>query len=840
MNNANIAGFRRPPCRPDAGVVFFVVLAVFLVMAVLAFALSTFKGGAIEQLSKSIDQNRLAMLAQAANNEIIGILRSQANLHAPGGAENSFYKAFRDPIRKEQATGITLPYSVNIFPANYTPVLTQELATKAGYRISITSQATINLDKRTSVTGTTGFGGYIEIVSRAEHLEGDQTKIEIKERRDLKLVDMRHYFDRYALFVKHYSPDWNNPRRRVVVQGIPDPDFAAGVYSSVYIGNHYYPKCREFDQTGPDPVPPRLWFDVNYAEQRHLLDPLMNIPTTATERFAFPGIGSNTFKVFFGVKAAKYWDIAQFEMGAFYEVVEIKKQYVDLVNRSAIAILGGTGFVSGPDLKARCQQAISSSNSNSNSAAWAVCKDFASNVSADCYHYANCDGFKQMVQTCVDNWVYRWGYTDAAAVWDLTGTSRLPVPSALTGDVRLAGLATQTSRTADLGAWMFQNLSPQDDTANPPYNQERAYVGKMARLYGPTHVTPVLVEGNAWMRFFKLAYFDELVATFTLLNTQVPCILAPVPLEYYRKDPVLNQDDTFLNQPSSRLRGANELFAKGTGSSAFGSYVEDASLMSRAVDTVPLNRLIDTDNVKVLTADGSYAVYNPKTDGVLLHPQQMVPAGKSVKPGHKMYRIIDENLCSRNYYDPQSFLRERVIDEGGTKTLWVDGYMYITEGDLDLTKVERFAGRGLIFLGKGNCKIGTLLKKGGRDSDQTLRILLLDGDFLVESASSDVEIQASLIANTYVPAGSGRDPAQLSAQGSFNPNNKSVKIYGNLIVDYLFTESGNNGVPQNGTLTIIHDPLIYNPEPPRFDPCRVSIGSVRTMFSMNAAGRETF
>ncbi|HNW34823.1 MAG TPA: hypothetical protein PKM25_07825, partial [Candidatus Ozemobacteraceae bacterium] len=365
--------------RRRSGVVFFVVLAVFLVMGLLAFALSTFKGGAIEQLSKSIDQNRLAMLAQAANNEITGILRSQANLHTPGGTENSFYKLFREPIRQDQTAPITLPHAVKIFPDNYTPVLTQDLATKAGYKISITSQATLVLEQRTKVSGTSGFSGYLEIISRAVHQAGDQTKIEIKERRDLKIVDLRHFFDRYALFVKHYSPDWNNPRRRITIQGIPNPDFARGLYSSVYVGNTYYPKCREFP-AAPGAEPPRLWFDVNYAEQRHLIDPLMGIPDTATERAAFPGIESTPFKVFFKVKNAKYWDIARFDMPAFYKVIQIKKQFVDLVNRSARAILGGTDFVSGPALVTRCRNAMNSSNSNSNSAAWSVCNDFQANV----------------------------------------------------------------------------------------------------------------------------------------------------------------------------------------------------------------------------------------------------------------------------------------------------------------------------------------------------------------------------------------------------------------------------------------------------------------------------
>jgi len=815
--------------------VFFVVLAVFLVMAVMAFSLSTFKGGAIEQLSKSIDQNRLAMLAQAANNEIVAILRSQVNAHTQGGSENGFYAVFRKAIKLEvNGTPPTLPWSENIFPDNYTPVMTQDMVARAGYNIALKSQARLVLEKRTAVSGTAGFSGYLEIVSRASHLAGDQTKIEVKERRDVKVVDMRHFFDRYALFVKNYCPDWNNPRRRLVVKGIP-PDFSAGVYSTVFVGNQYYPKSREF---GSPTASPLLWFDVNFDEQKNLIGPLLGMAAAAA-RTAFPGIESEPFKVFFGVNNDKYLDVARFDVPAFYNVRQIKDQFRDMINRAANAFLNVNTYVSGPDLKRKCAQALSASGGNNNSAAWVLCNDYNTKVADAGTDFSQSQAFNMIVQTCIDNWVYRWGYTDAAALWDLTGSTRLPVPSTLMGDVRLVGLATQSEPTNRVGPWMYQNLQPEGDTSNPPWNRERAFVGKMAKLCGPSDNVPLLVEGNAFLRFFKVAYFDEVNATFTLLNTEVPCVLAPVPLDYYRKDPVLGQDDTFLNQPSSVLAN-DRLFAKCLPSSPAKGYLVDRSLMSRAIDTIPLNTLFATETVKITKTDGSDGTYDPKADGVIPDPQQVVKPGKTVKPGHKMFRIVDEQMCSRNYYDPPSFLRERVVRENGKNTLYIDGYMYITEGDLDLSRVDQFAGRGLIFLGKGNCRIGNFLKKDGSGSDQTLRILLLDGDFIVDSSDSDVEIEASLIATTYVAPGSARDPSSLTAQGSFNPNNKRVRILGNLIVDYLFTESGNTGLPLDGTLTIEHDPMIYNPKPPANDPFRASIGAVRTMFSMNAEGRETF
>lgn len=818
-----------------AGVVFFVVLAVFLVMAVMAFSLSTFKGGAIEQLSKSIDQNRLAMLAQAANNEIVAILRSQVNNHAQGGSENGFYSVFRKAIKLEVTGALpSLPWVENIFPDNYTPVLTQDMVARAGYNIGLKSQAKLVLEKRTTVSGTAGFSGYLEIVSRASHLAGDQTKIEVKERRDVKIVDMRHFFDRYALFVKNYCPDWNNPRRRIVIKGVP-PKFPEGVYSTVYVGNQFYPKSREYESSAASP---RLWFDVCFGEQRNLIAPLLGIAVTAV-RTAFPGIDSDPFKVFFGVNYDKYLDVAQFGVSDFYKVKQIKDQFRDMINRAANSFLNTNTYVSGPDLKQKCADALDAAGGNQNSAAWVLCNDYKTKVADAGTDFSQSEAFNMIVQTCVDNWIYRWGYTDASTSWDLTGSTRLPVPSTLMGDVRLVGLATQSEETNRVGPWMYQNIRPEDNSSYAPWNRERAFVGKMAKLCGPSANIPLLVEGNAFLRFFKIAYFDEVNATFTLLNTEVPCVLAPIPLDYYRCDDVLGQVDTFLNKPSTSLAN-DRLFSKCLPSSPAKGYLEDRSLMSRAIDTIPLNTMLATESVKITKTDGSDGTYDPKADGVIPDPQQVVRPGRTVKPGHKMFRIVDELMCSRNYYDPPSFLRERVVRENGKNTLYIDGYMYITEGDLDLSRVDQFAGRGLIFLGKGNCRIGNFLKKDGSDSDQTLRILLLDGDFIVDAPGSDVEIEASLIATTYIAPSSARDPSSLTAQGSFNPNNKRVKILGNLVVDYLFTESGNTGVPLDGTLTIEHDPMIYNPKPPANDPFRASIGAVRTMFSMNAEGRESF
>lgn len=76
--------------RRRRGFILYVVLTVLFALAILAFALNSFKSGAVVQLSRNIDQNRLALLAQSANAEVVARLRTQANM-----ADSDIAKTFR-------------------------------------------------------------------------------------------------------------------------------------------------------------------------------------------------------------------------------------------------------------------------------------------------------------------------------------------------------------------------------------------------------------------------------------------------------------------------------------------------------------------------------------------------------------------------------------------------------------------------------------------------------------------------------------------------------------------------------------------------------------------------
>jgi hypothetical protein len=130
------------------------------------------------------------------------------------------------------------------------------------------------------------------------------------------------------------------------------------------------------------------------------------------------------------------------------------------------------------------------------------------------------------------------------------------------------------------------------------------------------------------------------------------------------------------------------------------------------------------------------------------------------------------------------------------------------------------------------------LKRLGNRKD-TLRIYLRAGKFVIRQEFDGVEIQASLAA-FYYPFGSS-DPAKMGAL--ILNGQSSVKIKGNLLVDYLYThDSDNDGLADGGELRIEHDPLIYDPagtapDGEELDPYHVSIGPVRTVFSINSGGK---
>ncbi len=77
------------------GFILYIVLAILLVLSILAFAFNNLKSGAVTQLAKNVDQNRLILIAQSANTEALAMIRSKVNRVKDGELAGDVFKNFR-------------------------------------------------------------------------------------------------------------------------------------------------------------------------------------------------------------------------------------------------------------------------------------------------------------------------------------------------------------------------------------------------------------------------------------------------------------------------------------------------------------------------------------------------------------------------------------------------------------------------------------------------------------------------------------------------------------------------------------------------------------------------
>ncbi|GAB4270123.1 MAG: hypothetical protein Kow0029_06690 [Candidatus Rifleibacteriota bacterium] len=754
--------------------------------------------GAVTQLAKNVDQNRLSLLAQSANAEVMAIIRSKVNLDP----DSQIFQKFRSVFPADDGTEKPLRQSI-VLLNNFEPQQTLKMAANEGYKLKVKSRAVLTAYREAPAKSVSAYNAYLDVFSQAYRENYEENLIEAHERRDVRLVDLRHSLDKYAVFVKNYCPDLNNPRRRLIIEGIED---SGPFISHAFFGNLNYPECADPEK--------RLWFDVFTGE----------LPK-------FPGFktisGSTALTAFAGGTApsclysAHVYDFEKLEgpvVSDFYKVNAVIKVYEKFVNEAADGCMGSIQpFATKEALRQKCKKAMDASNSNA--ASYAICEDFYNNFkSGGDGDYSGCSGFMKILYTCIKNWKYVYGYTDAASIWKIDQVERpnLPAPQNWVTALAYCGLATTTAEFRGKGPYFSEYL---DEVGGKDFNPERIKVGKMAKLYGENCDRKLFVEGPAFLRYFKIAFLDDFTTTIDFYSGPKDVNPEPVPLNFYRYD---KNPKTFLNKPLTKA-----LPTPGV--------VDERYLMSRAIDNFPINCFLG-NSVSIFDGDGKEITINPFTYG---SPNFENPRQKSGSnhTALKFGRLIDFKTVSWNYPNTELFLQDRVRLLGGVKTLFVDGVMYIENGDLDLSDIKQFYGKGLVYLGRGNCLIGNFSRCTGRQGD-SVRFYLRQGDYIIKSDSDTVEIEASLAA-FYYPFGS---KSQVNQGSLLLSSKKDVTIVGNLLVDYLFTEAkGSMGLVDGGTLTIKHDPVIYDPAAEyngeKLDPYRVSIGPVKTLFSLNAGGK---
>lgn len=798
------------------GFILYIVISVLLGLAIMAFALNAFKTGAITQLSRNVDQNRLALLAQSANAEAVAIIKSQANFNP----DSDIYKRMREIFPEKGDPEPALPFTRDLLSLE--PQETIGLA-KAGYVLKVETNAVLTVYRRAAPRSMSAYNGYIDVYSKAWREGAGKITMEAHERRDVRLFDLRHTLDKYALFVKNYSNDYNNTRHRLVIDGIE----AGGSHdvSRIFIGTDNYPGC---DDPRKD-----LWFDLYYEDHKNLSGFSDIFGGNNLKAFPIPpnpdGTANNypVFNRLFYENNERFDQLGGVGVNMFIMNMQVINEYERVINLAADSCMLAKGAATDsyriggvrepppgadPTLQKKCKIAIDTLD-NENAYAQMMCQDYYDKSNGR--NYANCEEFKKLLVTCQQNWIYRWGYTDAASLWDVTSPSRPPLGQ--TDPDRYAGISKISFGAGNYGPYMSEY---RETSGSGQYNPERWRVGVMQSIYGANNDVPVLVEGKAYLRFFKLAYLDEFRTTVPFFNP-APVHIRVITNKYLRKD----KTGSFLTTALSKEL-ASSLFT-------------DTFMKSRAIDDLSLNSLWG-EKIKCYNGDGQEIEYDPMQYPAPIFEKPAQPTGSNV-PATRFGRAVDHQNSSWNYLSSADFLAERAPGDG--KLLYLDGFIYIMSGDLDLTGVTHFQGKGLIYLAQGNCQLGSIERLNPPPSNDSLRIYLKKGDFILDSSVDDIRIDASLAAlyDDYPDPLGSSDPLK---QGSLIFNNRSkVQIYGNLLVDSLDLESaGSSGLADGGVLHIVHDPAIYNAGATidgfDLDPFHVSIGSVKTSFAYRAGDEE--
>ena len=156
-----------------------------------------------------------------------------------------------------------------------------------------------------------------------------------------------------------------------------------------------------------------------------------------------------------------------------------------------------------------------------------------------------------------------------------------------------------------------------------------------------------------------------------------------------------------------------------------------------------------------------------------------------------------------------------------------------------------FEGSGIIYLKNGDCFLKNLRKNDGHKAD-TLRIVLQNGSFNIQKTNNNKNYIDSSLCSFVMPSTN----ITANKKGKLNfDGQKEVNVYGNVLVDYLYTfrpyytDSNSTCLAIDGKLKIMHDPALVSPDAFKDEQyCAgnqwISIGTARSSFAMSAQGEN--
>ncbi|HAE40851.1 MAG TPA: hypothetical protein DCG57_19790, partial [Candidatus Riflebacteria bacterium] len=228
-----------PPGSGRRGFILFLVCVLALVMMVMIIGLSRHKSGAVLQLNRTIEQERAVTLAQAGINEMLASIKAEVNdKDTPvGKAIHQLWK------NRPGVTGANAIFNAS-FDSSRLKMTNQLVEETLGSRGDVSGQISLVITERVTGIPRPAYLGYVELIARTKYRDYP-AETRVKERREIRVVDLSDPFiDKYALFVKSFCRLINDPKKRIIVQGVTTND--PGRYSFAYLGNRSYPACPEF------------------------------------------------------------------------------------------------------------------------------------------------------------------------------------------------------------------------------------------------------------------------------------------------------------------------------------------------------------------------------------------------------------------------------------------------------------------------------------------------------------------------------------------------------------------------------------------------------------------
>lgn len=451
--------------------ILVLVSAFALVMLMLIFGLSSFKSGAVTQLSLNIEQGHMAAAAQAGVNEMLASVKAGVNDRNStiGRAIKLFYT--QNPSMSSSNPHVL--YEVNLSPAQL-PMSNRIRKELSGTGGEVTGR--IRLVASEKVAGPKpSYVGHVELLAQVDY-KNLTDSLKVKERRDLKIVNLADPFlDKYALFVKNFCPAINHPTKRVIIEGLRPTPSRSDLFSFVYFGNRFYPANQQYPQGWQGAISPPIRLDIDFNNDKRLLGNLYQPNAQfAMANSNYSGASRGNF----------FWtsppiDVSTFadsfsETRDFHQIDELADTYEKLIEAAR----------PGADVQT--------------SITYKIMQDY--NRAGG--NPANSEIFHSIIRLLKGRWKYFYGYTDYL-----------------------------TLASSKLDAHPFRGIFTYFDLMRQA-NPISASGGRMPEIFGPGRDIPVYVEGPVYLRFFKVGFLDQEEIPLDIGRETIPIKFPPVPLPF--------------------------------------------------------------------------------------------------------------------------------------------------------------------------------------------------------------------------------------------------------------------------------------------------------------------